>query len=300
MHEDMRRILPSPLRLLWGCACLLAGVAALAQQEEPQPNTPPPAPEAGAPPAEPRRRPDIEGAIGPVFTFRPEYQGAARSAIRVTPGFFVRWGRFSFSTGGSGFVTRRDDDVMRGLAAQLVRSERWRVNLALRPDHGRSTSDSAALSGLESVRRTVRGRLVASRALDDGVTVSTAASADLLGRGGGVLAELGVGKSWPLTGLGPHATWSVGITLTAADRTFMRSYFGVTPQQAAVTGYAAYDPNAGWRDVSLGIGARSEFGRRWIGYVGLSRSELLGPARASPLTTQDASWAINGGLAWRF
>ena len=298
MHENMRRILPSPLRLLWACGCLLAGAGALAQQEEPQPSAPPSAPEA--PPAEPRQRPDIEGAIGPVFTFRPEYQGAARSAIRATPGFFVRWGRFSFSTGGSGFVTRRDDDVMRGLAAQLVRSERWRVNLSLRPDHGRSTSDSAALSGLESVRRTVRGRLVASHSLDDGVSVSLGASADLLGHGGGVLADLGVGKSWPLTWFGPHATWSVGLALSAADRRYMRSYFGVTPQQAAVTAYAAYEPNAGWRDVSLGIGARSEFGRRWIGYVGLSRSELLGPARASPLTTQAASWAINGGLAWRF
>jgi MipA family protein len=305
MHEDMRRILPSRLTLLWAATGLLAalGAAAQAPAEQPrepprnqQPEQPPMAPESPTPPAPQPSKPDIEGAIGPMFTFRPEFQGAARSAIETTPGIFLRWGRFTL-TNASGFVTRRDDDVMRGLAADLVRSERWRVNLSLRLDRGRSNSDSAALTGLQSVQRTVRGRLLVSRALDDGWTVSLGTSTDLLGRGGGTLLDLGLGKAFPLA---PKATWSIGIALTAADRRYMDAYFGVTPQQAATTAYAAYSPGAGWRDASVGIGARSEFGRRWIGYVGLSRSELLGPARASPLSAQDSSWAINGGIAWRF
>lgn len=297
MQQDRRRTPPSSSRGLWACVGLVAMASAGAQQEgAQQPDTPPMAPEADStPPAEPSKL-DIEGALGPIFSFRPEYQGGARSTFGVRPGFFVRWGRFTFTNAG-GFVTRRDDDVARGLAADLVRGERWRMNLSLRTDRGRATSDSAALTGLESVRRTVRGRLAVTRALDDGWGVSVGASTDLLGRGGGTLVDLGVGKSFPL---GARASWSFGIALTAADRRYMDSYFGVTPQQAAVTGYAAYAPGAGLRDVGVGVSARRLFGTRWVGYVGVSRSQLLGPARASPLTAQDSSWAINGGLAWRF
>jgi len=297
MHENMGRILPSHSRLMWACACALALASAGAQDRgAEQPDAPAMSSEAAAPSTPEPRKPDIEGAIGPTVTFRPEYQGAARAAIEAMPGVFVRWGRFTL-TNASGFVTRRDDDVMRGLAADLARSERWRVNLALRLDRGRATSDSSALTGLQSVRRTVRGRLAATHAFDAGFSASVGMSSDLLGRGGGTLLDLGASKSFALA---PGANWTIGIVITAADRRYMDSYFGVTPQQAATTGYAAYAPGAGWRDVSVGVGTRREFGRRWIGYVGLSRSVLLGPARASPLTAQDASWAVNGGLAWRF
>jgi len=294
MHENMRPIL---LRALWpvgACAGLLSGHAAWAQEQEPVRGGDVPRVEVTVP-AE-NDKPDIEGAIGPVLIYRPEYQGGAHSSLHASPGFFVRWGRFTF-TNASGFVTRRDGDVARGLAADLVRSESWRANLALRFDRGRATKDSSALNGLEDVQRTVRGRLQLSHAFDGGWGASAAASFDLLGRGGGTVFDLGVGRSFPLA---PRATWSLGFNASAADRRYMQSYFGVSAQQAADTGYAPYSPRAGWRDVSVALGTRREFGERWIGYAGISQSWLVGPARSSPLSQQASSWAINGGIAWRF
>ena len=178
-----------------------------------------------------------------------------------------------------------------------MHSERWRANLALRLDRGRATKDSSALSGLEDVRRTVRGRLQLSHTLDDGWSASAAASVDLLGRGGGTVFDLGAGRSFPLA---PRASWNVGFNASAADRRYMQSYFGVSAAQAVDTGYAPYAPSSGWRDLSVSLGARSEFGERWIGYVGVSQAWLLGPARSSPLSQQPSSWAVSGGLAWRF
>src|SRR5262245_2802233 len=47
-----------------------------------------------------------EGAIGPVFSVSPDYQGSARRSTSVVPGFYLRRGRLSISN-QSGFVTRR-------------------------------------------------------------------------------------------------------------------------------------------------------------------------------------------------
>ncbi|MCW5658541.1 MAG: MipA/OmpV family protein [Burkholderiaceae bacterium] len=294
MHENIWRILPRPLQAVCACAGVLYGHAAWAQEQEPVRGGDVPRVEVSVPTEEGKR--DFEGAIGPMLIYRPEYQGGAQSTLAATPGVFLRWGRFTI-TNASGFVTRRDGDVMRGLAADLVHSERWRANLALRLDHGRATKDSSALSGLDDVRRTVRGRLQLSHTLDDGWSASAAASVDLLGRGGGTVVDLGVGRSFPLA---PRASWNLGLNASAADRRYTQSYFGVSAAQAADTGYAPYAPGSGWRDLSVSLGARSEFGERWIGYVGVSQAWLMGPARRSPLSQQPSSWAVTGGLAWRF
>lgn len=294
MHENMRRILPRPLQAVYAGAWLFCSHGVWAQENEPVRGSDVPRVEVSVPSE--ASKPDIEGAIGPTLIYRPEYQGGASSEIVAGAGLFLRWGRFTI-TNASGFVTRRDGDVMRGLAADLVRNERWRANLALRLDHGRATKDSSALSGLEDVRSTVRGRLQLSHALDDGWGASAGASVDLLGRGGGTVFDLGLGRSFPLA---PRASWNVGLAASAADKRYMRSYFGVSSLQSANTGYAPYAPGSGWRDVSVSLGARSEFGERWIGYVGASQAWLIGPARSSPLSQQPSSWALSGGLAWRF
>lgn len=294
MHENMKRILPSPLRAGWACAVLLAGHGAWAQDSEPIRDSSEPRVEVRVPPGP--SKPDIEGALGATLLYRPEYSGGARSKLVGAPGFFLRWGRFTI-TNASGFVTRRDDDVVRGLAADLVRNEHWRANLALRLDRGRAVKNSTALTGLDDVRSTVRGRLQVTHGFDNGWGATLGTSVDLLGRGGGTLVDVGFGRAFPLA---PRATWSLGVSATAADRRYMQSYFGVSAQQAASTGYSAYSPGSGWRDASFNLGMRGELGGQWIGYAGFSQSRLLGPARDSPLSRQPSGWAVGGGLAWRF
>src|SRR5262245_9398597 len=268
----------------------------------PEPATPGP---AAPPPADAKAEPkpplDIEVAVGPMLAFRPEYQGAAHWGTTLDLGVFVRWGRFTI-TNASGFVTRRDDDVMRGLAADLVRTDNWRANLALRIDNGRTSKDSAALTGLPDIERTVRGRLLVTRSFPDNWGATLGVSADLLGRGGGTLVDFGPSHDIPIALGEPwrKSRISLGMAFTAADRRYMQSYFGITPQQAAITGYPEYTPGAGLRDVSVGIALRSYYGERWVGYIGSSASHLLGPALASPLTQRSNSWSINGGVAYRF
>lgn len=255
-------------------------------------------PVASAEPAAPRpaARPEVEGAVALMVTYGPEFQGASARAVSLTPGLFIRYGRFSISS-ISGFVTTKDSDVVRGLAADLLNTEQLRVNFGLRIDRGRDSSDSAALSGIEDARTTLRGRLLVSRALGDGWSASIRTSGDLLGRGGGWLFDTSIGKSFHIA---PGAAWSWGATISAASQRYMQTYFGVTEAGAAATGYPVYTPSAGLRDASLGVDLRGDISERWVGYVGGSVSRLLGPAQDSPLNTRDTGWTIRLGLAWRF
>ncbi len=264
---------------------LFAGAAALAADEAP------PAAEAASAPAT-----QWEGAIGPQLSLSPEYSGSARRKFSLTPGFYLRYGRFSISNSG-GFVTRRADDVFRGLGLDLVRSDRVRINFALRLDNGRRSADSQGLAGIANVRHTIRMRSSATWQLDEGWKVGAGWNTDLLGRGGGNLVDLGLGHDRRLS---PRVVWNIGTGVTWADGRYTRSYYGVTPAESIASGYPVYAPGSGLRDVSIGTGFRMEIDPRWMALWGGSVGRLLGPAANSPLTTSTRPWSINGGVAWRF
>ena len=247
-------------------------------------------------PAEVPAAPVFEGAVGLLLSASPEYSGAKARKLRTLPGFYLRYGRYSVSNAG-GFVTRRKDDVVRGLGIDLSGGTPIRTTLALRIDNGRRSSSSGALSGIDDVRRTLRLRAVATLPLGEGWKLGAGLGSDLLGRGGGQTADLGLSHERTL---GPGLTWSAGGGLVWASSRYMQSWYGVTPEAAQRSGYAAYAPGSGLREVSIGTGLRHEFSRDWIGFADLSASRLLGPARRSPLTTSPSQWQAGGGLAWRF
>lgn len=279
-------------RRAWaGVALLLAG-SAWAQGEAV--NVPAVEPPSGAASA-PRRT--VEGAIGLVLNVRPEYLGASRHHAGLTPGFYIRWRRLTFSNQG-GFATRDEsEDVQRGLDATLVRRENLRLNATLRVDPGRSRSKSDALQGVHEVPSTLRGRLALTWRPAPDWQLATGWSADLLGRGTGAVVDLGVAREFKLSRdaslwLGGGASW--------ADGRQMRAQFGITPEDAARSGYAVYAPGSGLRDARLSLDWRQSFGRRWVAFAGVSLGRMLGPTVDSPLTTDRVQPGAGGGLAWRF
>jgi outer membrane scaffolding protein for murein synthesis (MipA/OmpV family) len=242
-------------------------------------------------------RPSWEGAVGLIAQYSPAYQGSAGQELTLRPGLYLRRGRFSITTTG-GFVTRQNnDDVQRGVAAELVAREDLRVSLSARLDGGRNENQDPMLQGLGDIRTTVRARLSLVRPFGAGWRFTAGLSPDLLGRGGGVLADLGLSHEWRLT---PTLRANAGLSLGAGDRRYMRSYFGVDPAQAARSGHPVYEPSAGLRDLGLGLNLRADLGPHWIGFVNLGASQLLGPTVDSPLTRRTDLWSLGGGLAWRF
>ena len=236
------------------------------------------------------------GAIGMTVGYGPAYIGSNDYNVGLKPALYLRYGRFSLST-GAGFTTRRADQVLRGLGVDVWSADNVRVSLAARLDKGRSESSSPALAGMGDVEGTLRARLSAQWKLEEGWQWGAAVSVDALGRGQGTVGELSFSRERPLTN---DTVWIWGSSLTFGDATYMRSYYGVTAAQSANTGYPLYTPSAGLRDLALSIGLRSELAPDWVGYVNTGVSQSLGPLLDSPLVEQPLGWGINAGLAWRF
>ncbi len=279
MPRAMYRILLACLGLLAGLACWPAAA---------QPVVPPPEP---AP-----LRPNFEGALGLQLNNSPEYQGSSLRKTSLIPGLYLRWGRFSIATAGN-FVTRYDDEAVRGLGAELIRRDDLRVQLGLRWDPGRKTSASVDLNQLDPVRPTVRARLTAVWRPVPHWSVGAGWSNDLLGRGGGGLVDVGVGRDFSL---GPRTALTLSSGLSWGDERYMQGRFGISPDAAARTGKPVYAPESGWRDVSLSAQVRSDLDKRWSVWGGGSVSRLLGPALDSPLTKQTTQAVAGAGFAWRF
>ena len=237
-----------------------------------------------------------EGALGLLVNHSPTYQGSADQKSSLIPGFFVRYGGFT-ATNSGGFVTRRDDDVERGLAAEILRQENLRVSLSARFDAGRDAGSDPALNGLPDVAATLRLRVSALRRLSEGWQLGLALSPDLLGRGGGTLVDASLRREWRLT---PSVQANLGANITWANSRYARSYFGVTPAQSGVTGLAAFEPRSGLRNLGVSASLHADFGPSWFGFTGVNASHLTGDARRSPLTHRSNSWSSNSGLAWRF
>lgn len=277
-----------PLSSLALCAALLAGSAA-AQDVEAEAPVPVPVPEKS----------DVlwEGAIGMIATYRPEYQGAKERVVNLKPVIFLRYGRFTASSGGSGFATRRPGDIARGLGLNVVDSERVRLSLGLRYDGGRSAEDSGALAGMGDVKATLRVRAAASWRFDSPWRLGANWSIDAFGRGGGHYGEVNAAYEKRVS---PSSILTLGSSLGLGGGTYMQAYYGVSEEQSAASGYPVYTPGAGLREIIFAAGLRHEFNDEWTLLGGIGMSRLLGPAAASPLTLSPTGWGITSGAVWRF
>lgn len=291
MDNGMTPILPMghPMTLAacrrhrgWIAACWLAGAsAALAQGDRGAPG------EAESP---------WEGALGLIVANGTDYMGSDQRSTSLRARFFLRYGRFSISDSG-GFVTRRNDDITRGLGFDFIRNDTLRLSLGLRYDRGRDEGGSPALQGLGDIDKTVRVRLGGHWRLNEHWRVAGGWTIDALNKGGGNFAEASLIREQRIS---PDTTWQAGVTLSVAGPVYMRSYFGVNEEQAQRTGYPVYRPGAGLRDVNFSLGMRSELGPHWVALGGFNVARLLGPTLDSPIVKQPTSWGVSGGLAWRF
>jgi MipA family protein len=283
----------APCPLFWCCAGWLLAASTTSAQTTDEP------PVAAPPPAV-VRGPAFEGAVGLILAYRPEYLGASRSRFRLTPGVYLRYGRLTASNAG-GFATRRADDVVPGVALDMLRSDRARLGVSLRLDGGRAESTSDAFKGLGNVRPTMRLRTGASWHVQGPWRAGASWSVDVLGRQGGGTGDVSAG--WE-TKFSADTSLNVSAGLGLANSRYLQTHFGISASQSANSGYPVYTPRTGWRDMSLNVSMRHDLNwgadERWIVIGGAGASRLIGPAAASPLTTARNGWGLSVGVARQF
>ena len=252
---------------------------------------------AAAAQADEEDKADFNYAIGLQLRSQPDYPGSDVRKTSVKPVWALRWKRLRISTGGGNMLMGFGSTVYGpGASADLVRNDKLRVGIALRFDGGRNSDDAQRTHGLADVRRTLRGRLFVSYALDDDLQWSGSLSPDLLGRGGGLVMSTELSKRLFRD---EHSEWSVGGGISAGNATQMRSYFGVRPEEVQASGLPAYEPGAGLRDVWAGVSYTRLLSRNWIMQATAGGSRQLGPAADSPLTVRPAAAGFSISLAYR-
>lgn len=235
--------------------------------------------------------------LGLALSDGPSYVGAQDHQLSAKPVWSVRLGRFRFTSSRVGLVEKAGsgDAVVPGASMELGGNQRWRFEAALRLDNGRDAGDSPRLQGFEDVPATLRGRLSAHYLLSPGWRAELSLASDLLSRGGGTTAGLGLHHRMALA---PGWRWTAGVDLTAADATFLRSYHGVSPAASSASGLPEFRPGAGWHQVMLGTGLTWQFAPHWRLGGALQWSQLIGPAADSPLTLQRQGLTATLGLVY--
>jgi outer membrane protein len=83
----------------------------------------------------------------------------------------------------------------------------------------------------------------------------------------------------------PKYTLGGAVSGTWVSGPYMRSYFGVSPAQAAATGYPVFQPGAGFKDVSFSLNANYLLSQQWSLVASAGYERLLGKAADSPIVS---------------
>lgn len=248
-------------------------------------------------PASASATPGFSYVLGLRAAYQPEFMGARDYRTSARPIISLQWGKWRLSSSGASAVMGFGREVQgSGASTDLLSRDRIKVSLSLRFDSGRDSKDSPRLAGLPDVRKTLRAQLSTRYNLTDDLNVGLSWSADLLGRGGGSVAGLGLGyRIYRDT----QTEWTAGGGVGWGSRRYQQAYFGVAPEVAPQTLYAAYQPGSGLRDAYLGLGWTYAITHHWIAFSSASVGRLLGPSADSPLVERRSAGQVAIGLAYR-
>lgn len=233
----------------------------------------------------------LEGALGPLV-----HADFRRGKLSLEPGFYLRYRRLSISNNHH-FAVRRDDDLFRGIGLDVSSVGRWNFSVGLRLDRGGRASTIESLAGHDDIPATIRIRTSATYHLSSRWNITTTWSTDVAGKGGGQTLDLSFSRDEMVS---DGVRWNFGFGLRAADTGFQRLRFGVSPQQAEISGLPVFRPSSGWVSASMGSSLRFEMHRDWVSFIGISISQPLGSQRQSPLVSGQIHGSIQAGVARRF
>lgn len=224
---------------------------------------------------------NIRLGLGPSLT--PHYEGDDNLDFSILPAISLRY---------QDLVEVNNNEVRLIAFNRLFNAEAGSVgtgSLRIGPtvsvDFGREENDSPDLIGLGDVSTSLE--LGAFVAYTQGrMRLRARARHDIIsGHDGGSVrldAAYTVFQAAPMAlGVNATSTWATG--------KYMRSYFGVTPAQAAASGLPVFAPGSGFKDVGVEVSANYIFASQWALVANAGYKRLLGDAASSPLVRQRGS-----------
>ncbi|WP_207484986.1 MipA/OmpV family protein [Arenibaculum pallidiluteum] len=211
----------------------------------------------------------------------PRFEGSDEYRIQPLPLFDVQWGRF-FARTADGIGV----DILRTSSLTLGASVTWM--------QGYDGDDVP--EGIGGVDDALGARIFVS-ARHWGAVATLSATQAVTEDDRGLIA--GLSFAYPVEAT-ERLSITPGIGTTWASAKYARSYFGVSPGEAAASGLERYDPSSGFKDVTfrIGVSYRVTDDISLRGSVGIVH--LLDVAADSPLVEQQTHPIALMGLTYTF
>ena len=214
-------------------------------------------------------RPGDGGTVGGAIISGRQYQGSDQRRTVALPLLDYQWksGWFAGTTNGLGYNFSRQPEMDYGVR--------------LTADLGRKAIRSSALRGMGDIDARPEAGIFYNYSLSPSFALTSSLRYGSGNDHNGIVVDVGAAYSMALA---PQWRLGLGVTATYANAKYMQSYFGVTPGQAATSGYAPYSAGAGIRDVRASAALTYSVTPRVFITTALSASSLQGDAKDSPLT----------------
>ena len=212
--------------------------------------------------------------LGVGGTYGPEFEGGDEYEIGVVPLIKVE----NFYSFNLEFDELTYDLVQLGSKSQ---GQLFIAGPLAQLADNRDEDDSDALDGLGDVDFGVDVGLF-GELLYGPVKFDLTATQEVADGHGGVLVAFGAGVPLPVS---ERLVLAPGISTTWADSDYMTSFFGVDAGQAEASGLDEFDADAGFKDISLELGAFFKVTNQLALQSEAGYSRLLGDAADSPIVS---------------
>jgi len=215
----------------------------------------------------------------------PLLMGSDERRFLVLPSIDYQWknGWFAGLSNGIGYQFPSRPDMQYGLRVTA--------------DLGRKESRSDALDGMGSVQPRAEAGVFFNYFPSPEWFLTSSLRYGAGNDYNGMQIDIGAGYTRQLS-----AKWraALGVATTYVNGAYMQAFFGVTPQQAAASGYAPYSAGAGFRDVRVNASATYFIDARWSVTGALTVRSLQGDSRDSPIVFERTPVTGVLALGYRF
>jgi len=218
--------------------------------------------------AEARWRFAVGGGVG----VGPNFQGSDKYRLRALPFVVASYGRFFVGFGGVG--------------VRLYREAGWNFGALVAVGQGRKEDVDQRLAGLGDVDRTVNLGMYGVN-FTRGFATRAVVYTDVGGEGHGTLARLDVLRRFRVD---DRLGFFAGPGLTWGSRQYTQTFFGVTEEQSARSGFPEFHPGSGVNNWRLTAGTNYRFAPDWRLIGSLSASRLSADAGNSPIVETRAQY----------
>lgn len=187
-------------------------------------------------------------------------------------------------------------NVRHGIGSYPLRGEHYKLGLSIGYGSGRDEKDDRKnLQGMGDIDPSATANLLAE--YDWAMFKFSAKLSAGLSEGYGTTAEIKTEARYPLS---PSIILMAAVAANWGDEDYMNSRFGVTEEQAVLSGYSAFQADAGIRSVGLSLGFTYLLSKQWNLTLLAKANKLNGELIDSPLVKEDVLPAVFLTTSYRF